>query len=79
MQRLRELVGLLEDKGSSLSIHLTTHNVLLTSITGESDALFWPQWVLHACGTYVYMQANSHIQKIKKVNTFFKFKYTFTQ
>lgn len=82
MQRLSELVGLLEDKGSILSIHMTTHNeseVLLTSITGETDALFWPQCVLHACGTYAYRQANSHIHKIKKINLFFKFKYTFTQ
>lgn len=47
-QWFRVLTGFAQDPGSILSTYEAADTTLLMSFSGESDAPFWPPWVLHA-------------------------------
>ena len=62
-QWLKTLAVFTEDLGWVSGSQLA-HNHINLQIQGESDALFWPPWVLHACVAHSHIQANIHTRKI---------------
>lgn len=55
-------VALLGDSGSIPSNHTEAPNCLQLQSLGESDALFWSLFVLHACGVQT-CRPNTHTRE----------------
>lgn len=47
---------------------LVSQKPAVTSSSREPNAFFQHLWALHACGAHTYMEANSHVYKIKFLN-----------